>query len=104
MDSTFFYISNLFFFLAVSFMCGSFVYVPCFERYYKNRFVLNLSGMSSFLYYFSLFLSDIIIAVFFVAFSNLFVYLIMIQKVEFEIKPFLMASFIGYTWLVAFIT
>lgn len=67
-------VASLVFLITVVFLCSAFVYLPCYEKGNKLRFLLKRMGVGSYLYYFSMFFGDFLIGLFmcFVSFGLVF--------------------------------
>jgi hypothetical protein len=67
-------VSSLTFMFTISILCSTFVYLPCYERSNKLRYLLQKMGVNSVKYYLTLFSSDVLIGIFMSFAGTLFIF------------------------------
>lgn len=67
-------VSCLTFMFTITILCSTFVYLPCYERANKLRYLLQKMGVNSLKYFLTLFASDLLIGIFMAFTGTLFIF------------------------------
>jgi hypothetical protein len=97
--------SSLTFVIVIALLCSTFVYLPCYERSNKLRYLLQKMGVNSVKYYLTLFASDFLIGVFMSFFGTLFIFATFTSDSGIDSDGFYLKVVFGnLAWMTTYIT
>ena len=97
-------LASMVFFLSICVLCSVFVYVPCYERSCKMRYLMQKIGVESTMYYLVLFASDLLIGFGMTLLGFVFMFLILSVDHGIGLKrEYFALVFENYLWLSTFI-
>lgn len=98
-------VSSLTFMLTISILCSTFVYLPCYERSNKLRYLLQKMGVNSVKYYLTLFASDFLIGIFMAFSGTIFIFSTFTEESGIDSSgQYLKVVFANLAWMATYIT
>jgi ABC-type multidrug transport system ATPase subunit len=98
-------VSGAVFAITISLLCSTFVYLPCYERSNKLRYLLEKMGVSSLKYYSTLFASDLLIGFAMCCIGTIFIFSTFTESSGIESSGYYLEIVLSnLAWMATYIT